>query len=142
MAVGIPPQCFTPVYATVKDTMEKEGEKNQKDKEKGNNKLKNKEEFEGGLKKRKNLKKPVVIKVPKNREEFQQGGGQFFWLARIYTPVSGTCGSGTRRLFSPPRSESWRRHTFLAPPIDTFSEFRISIASSSLLILKKQIKIS
>jgi len=32
-------------------------------------KLKNREEFEGGLKNRKNLKKPV-IKVPKNREEF------------------------------------------------------------------------
>ena len=43
-------------------------------------KLKNKEEFKGGLKKRKNLKKPV-IKVPKNREEFRQGGGQFFCLA-------------------------------------------------------------
>ena len=32
------------------------------------------------------MKKPV-IKVPKNREEFRQGGEQFFWLARIYTPV-------------------------------------------------------
>ena len=49
-------------------------------------KLKNREEFEGGLKNRKNLKKPE-IKVPNNREEFRQGGGQFFWLARIYTPA-------------------------------------------------------
>ena len=50
-------------------------------------KLKNREEFEGGLKKRKNFKKPV-IKIPKNREEFRQGKGeQFFWLARIYTPA-------------------------------------------------------
>ena len=37
-------------------------------------------------KNRKNLKTPV-IKVPKYREGFRQGGGQFFWLARIYTPV-------------------------------------------------------
>ena len=51
-------------------------------------KLENREEFEGGLKNRKNLKKPG-IKVPKNREEFStggRGGEQFFWLARIYTP--------------------------------------------------------
>ena len=48
--------------------------------------LKISEEFEERLKNRKNLKKPV-IKVPKNRGKFQQGGEQFFWLARIYTPV-------------------------------------------------------
>ena len=38
-------------------------------------KLVNREEFEG------------LKKVPKNSEEFRQGGGQFFWLARIHASV-------------------------------------------------------
>ena len=49
-------------------------------------KLKNREEFEGGLKKTEEFEetsnKTFIIKVRKNKEEFRQGEGeQFFWLA-------------------------------------------------------------
>ena len=49
-------------------------------------KLKNREEFEGGLKKLEDFEE-TSNKNPKNREEFRQAGEQFFWLARIYTPA-------------------------------------------------------
>jgi len=49
-------------------------------------KLKNREDFEGGLKNWKNLKKPV-IKVSKNREEFRQGGGNNFSGWPDYIPL-------------------------------------------------------
>ena len=61
-------------------------------------KLKNSEEFEGGLEKRKRRKKKsdkTHVKIPlrslnDRKKSTKQGrileGGEFFWLARIYTP--------------------------------------------------------
>ena len=50
-------------------------------------KLNNKEESEGGLKKHKNLKKPV-IKVPKTGKNFDRGGDNFSgWPEYIPLPI-------------------------------------------------------
>ena len=48
-------------------------------------KLKNREEFEGGLDKTEEFEE-TSNKSPKKQGRISTGGEQFFWLARIYTP--------------------------------------------------------
>ena len=81
-------------------------------------KLKNREEFEGGQKKTEEFEE-TSNKSPQKQGRISTGvGGQFFWLARIYTSDNESDTVGIQHMYyAIPMYFTFRLHLLHAPPI-------------------------